>query len=375
MKRFAFVIAVFSLIWGHAASAFAGSPAIAWSVNVDQRLPNSPVALSTPAVLAYGSETRFVLGGRDGWVHVYDSKGSEVKSFALGGRSDSGALALPNGLVVLGDTAGHLYAVDPEQGTIAWQYQLSAAFTSSPVAAGKGFLLQTTDGRIYRFTEKGEKLWSFSGQANFLSMYITSSPVVSGKVVYAALASGDAVALALDSGDLLWKRQLLLSNDSQVLSELKAPMARPLIVKRIELAGEKARNTVLISFYQGEMVGLSIKDGTQKFNLPVSLKSSPLIVDKTLYAADSSGYFYAYDISNGTRLWNKKVSADELVGPVLWNNSIWLADDQGKVYCFSLKGERQGSVDVNGSVARLPMVTKHGLLIRTTRGTMHLVNK
>jgi len=42
---------------------------------------------------------------------------------------------------------------------------------------------------------------------------------------------------------------------------------------------------------------------------------------------------------------------------------------------LGLNGEQQGSVNVKGSVARLPLVTEHGVLVRTTRGAMHMVNK
>ncbi len=378
MKIFSYAIVAVSVLVNFSASAQAASanqPKVEWSVNVDQRLPNSPVALSTPAVLKHGQETWLVMGARDGWVHVYDIDGSEVRRFPLGGKSDSGALALSNGLVVLGDIAGRLYAVDPAKGKVVWQAQLTSTFTSAPVAVDQGFLVQTTDNRIYRFSEEGTKLWSFSGQKNTLSMYMTPAPIVADGYVFALLGNGDAVALMLESGDLLWKRQMLLSNDSAVLSELKSPLAAPLLVKRLHMGGEQSENTLLMSFFQGEMIALSAKDGTQSFNLPISLKSTPLVTDSILYAADSQGYLYAYDIKQGNRLWRKQISTDELLGPVLWQDSIWMADNKGMVYTVNKDGELQGSVSLAGGIARLPVTTDAGLLLRTVRGAMYLVSK
>ncbi len=358
-----------------AAAVEAGAPRVQWSVNVDQRLPNSPVSLSMPAVMQHGSETWLVLGGRDGWAHVYDIEGAEVKRFFLGGKSDSGALALSNGLVVLGDTAGLLYAVDPAKAEVVWQYQLTSTFTSTPVAVDGGFLVQTADNRVYCFSQEGEKRWSYSGSGSVLSMYTTPSPIVVAGNVYAFLSNGDAIALLLDNGDLLWKRQLLLSNDTTVLSELQAPLATPVLVDELHMDGERLKKVLFMPFYQGEMIAISVEDGTQFFSLPISLKSAPLILDAVLYAADSEGFLHAYDIKQGVRLWRKKITDAELAGPILWQGSIWLTDHRGEVYHLDLSGEIQGSTTVPGRISRLPVVTDAGLLVRTDRGAMYMVNK
>jgi len=346
---------------------------IAWSVDVDQRAPNAPDALSSPALLSKHNSTWLVVGGRDAWVHVYNLEGAEVRRFALQAPSDSGALALNNGLVVLGDTAGRLYAVDAEQGEIVWQKQLSASFTSAPIAVDGGFLVQTTDNRLYRFTQEGEKLWSFSGQGSVLSMYLNASPLVLDERVFVLLSNGDAVALKLSDGDLLWKRQLLLSNGSAVLSDLKVPLAQPVYLPRVQISGETSRETLLVPLFQGEMIGLSAVDGVQQFSLAISLKSSPAAVDSILFAADSQGVLHAYDIESGGRLWSKTISSGELLGPVVWQGSLWLADNKGKIFMVGLNGEVVSSMQMQGNISRLPMVTEAGLLVRTDRGMMTML--
>ncbi|MDQ7001337.1 MAG: PQQ-binding-like beta-propeller repeat protein, partial [Ghiorsea sp.] len=133
---------------------------VAWAVDVDQRLPNAPLGLSAPAVIELAGQSYIVLGAQDSWVHVYDMFGKDVRRIRIQAPSDSGALALPNKLVVLGDTAGMLYGIDPAKGEIQWETQLTAGLTSTPVAIDDDFLVQTTDNRIYRFSAMGEKQWS-----------------------------------------------------------------------------------------------------------------------------------------------------------------------------------------------------------------------
>ncbi|MDX8388483.1 MAG: PQQ-binding-like beta-propeller repeat protein [Ghiorsea sp.] len=348
---------------------------IEWAVDVDQRAPNSPKAFSAPVVVSQGDSSLVVLGGRDSWVHVYNIKGSEVRRFKIDDASDSGALALGNGLVVLGDIAGRLYGVDPVKGSVVWKAQLTASFTSVPVTVGDGFLVQTTDNRIYRFTQDGEKLWSYAGQENIISMYMGSSPLVKENRIYAVFNNGDAVALKADSGDLVWKRPVLLSNDFGILSELKAPLSTPMLLANVNMGGESSENTLMIAFFQGDLVALSAENGAQVFSLPTSLKSAPAVRGAILYTADSAGFFHGYDIVKGKRLWSNKISDAALMGPVLLGNALWAADEKGLVYSLNKNGQVQASVELVGQVTRAPVVTSAGLLVRTDRGMMYMVNK
>ena len=375
-----FTYALLGVFWLLSANTLAiandyGQLKIKWSVNVDQRLPNSPVALSAPAVMLHGKDTWVVLAGRDRWVHVYDLDGSEVRRIFLGKESDSGSLLLKNGLVIVGDIAGRIHAVDPVKGEVVWQAQLTGAFTGLPVAIANDFLVQTTDNRIYRFSQDGEKKWSYAGQNSILSMYLNASPLVEGESIFAFFNNGDAVALKAESGDLLWKRQLLLSGDTAILSDLKAPLATPVLVSSLYLDGEKSSNTLLMPFYQGDLVAVSAKDGSQVLSLGISLKTAPVILGSTLYAAESTGFLHAYNIEKGGRMWSKKISSNELLGPVLFKGSLWMTDNKGMIYNVGLDGELHSSVEVAGSIVRRPIITKAGLLVRTDRGAMYLVDQ
>jgi len=345
-----------------------------WSVDVDQRLPNSPLALSSPAIVQHEGETWVVIGGRDGWVHVYDlDSGSEVRRFPLRAPSDSGALALRNGLVVLGDIQGHLYAVDPAQGKVVWQKSLTAAFTIPPLPLGDDFLVQTGDNELYRFSNNGEKRWSYTGSKNSLSFYFGAEAMIQDDTIYAVLNNGDALALKAYTGDVVWKRQTIVSSIASTLTDLKAPLAKPLLLSQLHLAGEEVSDALLVPIFQGELVVLSAKDGSQSFDVPVSLKSAPLAVGKQMFMADSFGFLHVYNKTKGNRVWSKKISSNALMGPVLFDGSLWLTDNQGHVFRVNKNGDIESSKALQGNIARLPIVTSQGLIIRTDRGVMIMV--
>lgn len=345
-----------------------------WSSDVDARKPADPLAYGQAALTGQGKAARLVIGGGDGRAHVYDLAGNELYRVALSENSDSGAATLPSGLVVLSDTNAQLYAIDAQLGKIAWQFTLSSPVTGTPIIIDQDVLVQCTDNRIYRIDGHGEKVWSFSGQAGGLGLYLNTSPLLHNNRIYALLTTGDAVALDAQAGDLIWRKQLLLNTDAAHLADLKAPQAMPVWMPELTWAGNVAKDLVLFSFYQGEMFALSADDGSTLLSDEISLKSAPLVDADRLYIADSHGLFQAVERNTGTVLWQKKLSNAELVGPVMWHDSLWLADSQGDVFRLDQTGHLQASTELPGSIDRSPVVTQNGVLVHTSFGGLYLLH-
>ncbi len=332
---------------------------MAWVVDVDQRQPMSPAGFSQPALA--GND--IVIGGRDAYVRVYDLHGNELRRIAIESPCDSGALALNPALVVLGDVNGTLYGINPQAGRILWRQRLSSVMLGHPVKAGHGFMVQTADNHIYRFSSKGEKRWSFAGQQGGMTMRDGPSPRVSGKVVYAIFTNGDVVALQTDSGDLIWRRQLMLDMNAMTLSQMKVPVADPVLVGDL----------LIVSFYQGNTMALSVRDGQQRWQRQLSLKSTPIVQGGHLLASTSHGAVVSLDISSGATLWREKLSDGELVGPALWKKRLFVGDDRGRVYALRLDGRESGMLNLPGRLERAPLAVPNGILIRNNLGGLYLI--
>jgi outer membrane protein assembly factor BamB len=342
-----------------------------WSVDVDQRQLAEPAGFSQPAVVE--SQGLIVIGGRDGRVRVYRLNGSEKHMITIREACDSGALLLPNGLVVVGDVGGALYGIDPVAGTIKWQAQLAAPFLANPVLLNDGFLVQTMDNRIYRYSFEGEKRWSFTGGVGSLGMYMSPSPLVLDGAVYAIFSSGDVVALKANSGDLLWRKQLLLNTDAPVLSELRTPLATPLYMPDAAIGIEQGRDLLLVSFYQGQVMALSRSDGRQLFSKDISIKSTPLIRQGIIYFATAAGDVEAVDLTSGATLWKQNISGGELLGPIMSHGKLWVADDRGVVIRMGVDGHQEASLTLKGRIERAPVATPAGVLVRTGPGVLTLL--
>lgn len=341
-----------------------------WMVDLDQRRPGSVGGFSIPLVLHREGGDVVIAGAADKRVRIYDAvNGKELKRIALQAPCESGAVQLANGLVVLGDVRGMIYAVDPEAGLIRWRQQLSSMIQGRPVFASGVVLVQTANNRVYAFSQDGKKLWSYSGPSSGLGMRAGPSPLVHGSQVYVVLNQGDVIALKLESGDLLWKRQLLLSNDAAVFGELQIPVADPVLIPAEQTGSFE--DVIAVAMYQGDLILLSGVDGREIARRKLSLKHAPVLVQHILYAADSSGNLLALETRSARTLWKRKLSRGELAGPVFAQQSLWLGDETGEVFRVSLDGRLLASRTLPGRIERAPVPLGQGVLVRSNLGVLY----
>lgn len=356
-------------------SKAANSLSVVWSTDVDGRKPGDTMSFSSPVVVGSGEQARIVLGGRDARVHIYDMQGKERYRLPIQQNSDSGAAVLTSGLVVLGDSQGKLYGVDAQHGQLLWTFTLSSSLTGTPLPVDDDVIVQTTDNNIYRINAKGKKVWSFASQQGGLGLYVTSSPMLHDGKLYALLSNGDAIGMDAQTGDLMWRKQLLLDTDAAVLSKLKAPQATPVWLPKVSFDGRLLQDVVLFSFYQGKIFLLNRDNGQTLWSQDLSLKSSPVVFNQVLYSVDTQGVLRAMQQYTAQQLWQRDLESQEWLGPVIWQHSLWLVSVNGDIVQLSLKGNVLAQLDIGGHVERLPVATENGLLVRNTLGGLYLIHE
>lgn len=106
-----------------------------------------------------------------------------------------------NGIVYFGDLDGIIYAVNIDDGSIAWRKDLaSGAIVGSAVVIEDLIIFVTENGRVEAFGPGGESRWNrtFNGK-------LYSSPVIAGNRIIIGIIQGDNLIVALDSnGSELW---------------------------------------------------------------------------------------------------------------------------------------------------------------------------
>jgi len=346
---------------------------VVWQTDVDNRKPRDAESYARPMVSGLLPEAHIAMGGHDARIHVMNMSGHEIYRAPLNDNSDSGGVALPNGLLVVGDTGGMLYAFDAVKEQRIWSIQLSAGITGTPVVVGRDVLVQTIDDHLYRISEDGKKQWVFSAKPETLGLYISPTPLLKDDRIYTVLGNGDALALDAITGDLLWRKQLLLDDRAGALSNMRVPSATPLLLKKFKIDGNSFSDVLLIPFYQGDLFILSREDGASLMTRKMSLKSSPAVDGAHMFLADTHGEVQAWDIQTGVMLWHRTLSKGELMGPVLWHKQLWVHDNKGQLFRLNQDGDLLDSREFPGRFDRLPVVTLDGLLYHSSLGGLYMV--
>ena len=96
--------------------------------------------------------------------------------------------------------------------------------------------------------------------------------------------------------------------------------------------------------YEGEIIALNKKTGkiVYRYSLKSFSWSSPLDLydefgNMYIFTADSDGYVYLIDGSNGKLLDSRIMSVNFEASPVAWDNKIVLAGRGNKIFCFSIE--------------------------------------
>jgi len=353
-------------------------PTIVWRRNLDYIPLGGVKGFSQPALIKlHDGSAAIAAGGGDHFVRILSlATGSELHRIAIQEAVESGALQLANGIVVVGDITGNLYGIDPDQGTITWQLHLSTLLLGRPIALADDFLIQTMDNRLYRISSKGKKVWSFDGYPGGISMHAATSPLVDvrNNRVLAVLSTGDLIALNANSGDLLWRKQLLLNANAAVLSEMKAPVAGLIQIDDLHYGIDHLKSALLVPLYQDNIRLLDGNSGEARATRAISLRATPLQFGHTLILADSSGTVRAIDSQSGDTQWKIKISDFELTGIVLWHKQLWIGDSDGHLFRMRTSGEVLGDIAVAGTINRAPISTPAGVVIRSSRGGIYLVH-
>ncbi len=150
------------------------------------------------------SDGLFVIGNSDGNVYALDVESGVLKwTFETGHRVWATPLIVSD-IVYIGSMDRHLYALDLSKGEVRWDFPAEGAFASTPALRDDTLYIGAFDDRLYAIdAHTGTERWRFSGENWFWG-----SPVVYGDIVYAADVSGKVYAIDAETGAEIWCQSL-----------------------------------------------------------------------------------------------------------------------------------------------------------------------
>jgi outer membrane protein assembly factor BamB len=260
-------------VWG--ASKLAGSEAppsrLAWAFKTGDEVYSSPRVIDG---IVY-------VGSTDHHLYAIDAVAGTERWRCSTDGSVTSSPAVADGAVYVGCNDDHLYSVDAATGAVRWKFLTGGAIHSSPAVVQGWVYIGSRDHRVYGIDARtGRERWRFTG-----GDWFNSSPKVIGNTLYIGCRDRNIYALDATTGEKRWS----YTTDSTVDS-----------------SAATSGGTVWIGADDHHVYALNAATGQWiwAFTAGAGVVSTPLLVGRVLYVGSDDGNLYALDATTGRMRWH-----------------------------------------------------------------------
>ena len=267
----------------------------------------------------------------------------------------SGGVGFYEGVLLVGSSDGFVSQLNAADGSLNWSTRLSGVILAPPKGNGRVVVAQSYEGRVQGLDfNSGEKLWVFDSNVPVLTVRGTSSPILSGNMVYAGFASGRVLALDANTGAIAWEVRVAIS---QGRSEIERIVD---VDGTMTLAGQE----LYAASYQGRIVAIDVASGRKLWQQDVSSFAGVSQGFGNVYVTDADGTVFAYLRNGQGERWSQPaLGYRELSRPTPVSSYLAVADYEGIVHLMSqIDGKFAGRVKADGKGARADMVSDGNIL-------------
>lgn len=278
-------------------------------------------------------------------------------------RGLSSGVTAAEGLVIVGNQKGQLFALDQASGEQKWQAQLSGALLSpSLVQAGRVITL-ANDGTVFAHDlMTGQQVWAYKLQNAQFSLRGLASPVnLDGRTIL--VASSNAYVYAIDalSGVPRMQRRVAVNNGRSDIQRLNDIDGDPVVAGRF----------MVTSSFQGQVTVTDLAAMQVVWSEDASSNKRPEVADNKVFVAKTDGKLVAYDLGTGQLAWeNDSLLNRQLSNPVMLGSDLVVGDLDGVLHLLDPNsGQLVGRSKTSGEVRSLRVIDNQ-LYVSTRKGAL-----
>lgn len=278
-------------------------------------------------------------------------------------RGLSSGVTAAEGLVIVGNQKGQLFALDQASGEQKWQAQLSGALLSpSLVQAGRVITL-ANDGTVFAHDlTTGQQVWAYKLQNAQFSLRGLASPVnLDGRTIL--VASSNAYVYAIDalSGVPRMQRRVAVNNGRSDIQRLNDIDGDPVVAGRF----------MVTSSFQGQVTVTDLAAMQVVWSEDASSNKRPEVADNKVFVAKTDGKLVAYDLGTGQLVWeNDSLLNRQLSNPVMLGSDLVVGDLDGVLHLLDPNsGQLVGRSKTSGEVRSLRVIDNQ-LYVSTRKGAL-----
>lgn len=263
----------------------------------------------------------------DGTVVALDKVSGDVLWRQRTGEEITGGVGAAGGMVVFGTRDAQVIALSQTDGERLWATAVSSEVLAAPQTDGRVVAAQSVDGRLTALNASdGVQRWVYDSTVPALSLRGTSKPLISGNTVVAGFASGIVAAIDATNGLLIWEERVAV------------PQGRYDIDRIIDIDGDPVLSgqTVFVSSFQGNLLGLDLASGRIVWGMPGSSYNSLALGLGNIYWVNNFSHVLAIQNNTERTVWeNEDLRLRRVNSPVTINNYVAVADFEGYLHLMS----------------------------------------
>jgi len=301
--------------------------------------------------------------GKRLWTQRLKPQIREDKDISLKGSG----LAYGNNTLFAVTGFGGVFALNPADGKTKWSFFAKTPIRIAPVAGDNKVFVQTIDNTIIALNARnGEEIWRYSAPSEETTVVGGASPAYSAEddVLIVGFNNGELRAIKASTGSPLWSDYLVPNRRNNLLADINAIRANPVIAgDRVYAVGN---NNLLVA--------LDLRNGQRIWEREIGSSNQPWIAGRYMFLLANNASLLAIDTESGKIIWETEVPAGNDIsekvgvsyaGPVLTGNRLLVNTSNGYTFYISpYTGEILGFIRTNGGSSLSPIVAD-GMVIIT----------
>ena len=330
-----------------------------------------PVFSTTVASTSEADPLRLRLDVDNGVIFAINPKG-EVEAYQgkqrlwqkkISKQGLSSGVEAKDGLVIVGNSKGQLFALDQTTGDEKWTAQLSGAILAPSLIHAGRVITVANDGTVYAHeVETGKQAWTYSLPNVQFSLRGQAAPVaLDARNVLIASANAYIYAIDAISGAPKLQRRVAVSEGRSDIQRLIDIDGEPTVMGQF----------VVTTSYQGQVTVLDLNSQQVVWSEDASSNQRPEVKGNGVFVAQTDGKITAYEITTGNKLWeNDQLLNRKLSNPVMLDNDLVVGDLDGVLHLIDpATGEIVGRSKTSDEVRTLRVIDNQ-LYVGTRKGAM-----
>ena len=300
----------------------------------------------------------------DGQVSAYKAKQRLWKSKVTKQELTAGVEA-GEGIVVIGNRKGELFALDQATGSQKWSAKLSGAILSPSLIQSGRVITIANDGTVFAHDAvSGQQVWAYKLPSVQFSLRGQPAPVrLDERTVVVASANAYVYALDVISGVPRFQRRVAVSDGRSDIQRLIDVVGDPVV----------AGQYLVTTSFQGQVTTTDLTTQRVVWSEDASSTNSAEVSGDKVFVSTADGKLKAYNLATGELLWqNEELLNRQLSNPVMLGQNLVVGDLDGVIHLIDPNtGKLIGRAKTSGEVRSLRVIDNQ-LYVATRKGALSI---